>query len=181
MTRCALCPKHRPPVPSDGPRPCRILLLGEGPSYEEDRRGIPFCGKTGLELNNCYLPILGLPRSEVHIFNASACSTRNYDNPSHEQAASCSAVHLGPLLMEVKPEIIVPMGKVSCSIFPEIESLPLQHGLPIPGRWGSWQGILFPMYHPSVGLHGGTGYMIALMSDFDVLRKLLKELDRLNG
>lgn len=176
MIRCALCPKKRNPVPSTGPRPARILLLGEGPSYEEDRRGEPFVGKTGIELTGTYLPILGLPRSEVHIFNASACSTPSYDNPSFAQAASCSAVHLGPLLIEVRPEIIVPMGAVACSIFPEIESLALQHGRPIAAKWGSWKGILFPMFHPSAGLRA-TGYMIAMMQDMDDLRKLLASID----
>lgn len=176
MNRCSLCPNKRKPVPSIGPKPCRILLLGEGPSYEEDRRGEPFVGKTVIELNGTYLTILGLPRSEVHIFNASACSTSSYDNPSFAQAASCSAVHLGPLLTEVRPEIIVPMGAVACSIFPEIESLALQHGRAIRGKWGSWKGILFPMFHPSAGLRA-TGYMIAMMQDMEDLRKLLANLD----
>ena len=187
MNRCALCPNHRSPVPSVGPKPARILFLGEGPSFEEDRQKEPFVGKTGIELTGTYFPILGLPRSAVHIFNASACSNKGYVNPTKEQAASCSALHLGPLLHEVQPEIIVPMGAIACSIFPEIESMALQHGRAIPGKWGSWKGILFCMYHPSAGLKpGGTGYMIAMMQDMDDLRKLLHKLDeteeaRFNG
>lgn len=108
-----------------------------------------------------------------------ACSNKGYENPTSEQAMSCSSVHLGPLLNEVKPEVIVVMGAVACSLFPEIENLNLQHGIPIPGKWGSWQGLLFPSYHPSAPLHGATGYMISIMADFNYLGKLLKELDRL--
>ena len=179
MNRCPLCPnlRNRSPIPSTGPTPARLLFLGEGPSYEEDRRGEPFTGKTGVELTGTYLPILGIPRSEVHIFNAMACSNRGYENPTPQQAMACSSVHLGPLLHKVQPEIIIPMGAIACSLFPEIESMSLQHGLPIPGKWGSWRGILFPMYHPSAGLRGSTGYMISLMSDFDALNKLLKRID----
>jgi hypothetical protein len=71
------------------------------------------------------------------------------------------------------------MGVVACSLFPEIESLALQHGRPVPGKWGGWEGILFSMYHPSAGLKpGGTGYMIAMMQDMEDLRKLLLTLDR---
>jgi hypothetical protein len=90
---------------------------------------------------------------------------------------SCSATHLSSLLQEVKPEIIVPMGPISCSLFPEIESLALQHGRAIPGKWGSWKGILFPMFRASAGLRA-TGFMIAMMQDMDDLRKLLLSLDR---
>jgi len=175
MTRCALCPRHRPPVPSVGPKPARVLFLGEGPSYEEDRLGEPFKGKTGIELTGTYMPIVGVPRSDVHIFNAMACSNKAYENPTPEQAMSCSSVHLGPLLAEVQPEVIVVMGAVACSLFPEIENLNLQHGRPLRGKWGSWSGILFPSYHPSAGIHS-TGYMISLMQDFNDLGKLLRNL-----
>lgn len=178
MTRCPHCLSPRPPVPSTGPIPARLLFLGEGPSYDEDRKGEPFVGKTGIELTGTYFPILGLPRSAVHIYNAQACSNRGYDNPTPAQAMACSSIHLGPLLSSVQPEIIIPMGVVACSLFPEIESLALQHGRPIKGQWGSWKGILFPMYHPSAGLKpGGTGYMISMMQDMEDLRKLLLSLD----
>jgi DNA polymerase len=176
MNRCPICPGHRNPVPSTGPKPARVLFLGEGPNFEEDRTGEPFRGKTGLELTGTYFPILGLPRSAVHIFNAMACSNRGYVNPTPAQAMACSSCHLGPLLHEIRPEIIVPMGAVACSLFPEIESLALQHGRAIHGKWGSWSGILFPMFHPSAGLRA-TGYMIAMMQDMDDLRKLLANLD----
>ena len=176
MNRCSLCPKliYRRPIPPDGPRPSRLLFLGEAPHVDEDKTGIPFAGKTGMELNNVYLPILGLPRSEVCISNACACSQPSYDNPTPEQALACSSVHLAPLLAEVQPEIIVPMGAVACSLFGKI-NLNYDHGLPREGRWGGWRGVLWPTYHPSAGIHA-TAYMIPLMQDFHALKGFLAQL-----
>lgn len=179
MNRCVLCPRisYRRPIPPDGPRPCRILLLGEGPSFDEDEKQCVFSGKTGFELNQTYLPLLGLPRSQVTIANATWCSQPTYQNPTREQALSCASVHLAPLLSEVRPYIIAPMGAVACSLWPEI-NLSHDHGIPFLGRWGGWSGCLFPMYHPSSGLHN-SAWMISLMNDFDVLGKLLKKLQQL--
>jgi len=174
MPRCSMCPRplHRRPIPPHGPIPCRVLFLGEAPHVDEDKEGIPFCGKTGQEVNNVYLPILGLPRSEVLVFNACACSQGNYDNPTPEQAYACSAVHLGPLLMRAQPEVIVAMGAVCCSLFGKW-NLNYEHGIPQFGQWGPWQGVVWPTYHPTAGIHS-TAYMIPLMNDFRGLRKFLE-------
>ena len=175
--RCPLCPHVRPLVPSTGPIPARILFLGEAPSTIEDRDGEPFKGKTGSELRRVYLPIAMLYDGDVYIDNAVRCSQEDYRNPTNEEAASCCNMFLGPLLAKVRPQAIVPMGAVACSIFPEIGPLNLQHGIPLPGRYGPWQGVLYPTFHPSSGIHS-PGYMIPLMSDFKRLGELLQELDR---
>jgi uracil-DNA glycosylase len=177
LPRCQLCPRlpYRHPIPSDGPKPCRVLLLGEAPHTAEDEQGTPFCGKTGMELNEAYLPILGLPRSQVHVFNACACSQPDYSNPTPEQAMACSSVHLGGLLHEVQPEVIVTMGAVACLLFKRV-NLNMDHGIPFEGRWGGWHGIIYPTYHPTAGIHA-PAFMIPLMEDFANLRKLLKSFE----
>ena len=174
---CSMCPRlpHRKPIPPVGPRPARIVLCGEAPSYDEDSQGEPFVGKTGFELTNTYLPILGIPRSELLICNARWCSEYNYANPTPEQALSCASLHLGPLLAEAQPEIVVPMGAVACSLFTGV-NLNMDHGRARVGKWGSWCGCVFAMYHPSSGLHVSS-MMIALAADFDNLRKFIKGLD----
>lgn len=84
-------------------------------------------------------------------------------------------IHLAPLLELVRPTIIVPMGAVACSLWPEI-NLNLMHGLPMEGRWGAWRGVLWPCFHPSAGIHS-AGYMIPLQTDFHNLRTFLSRLD----
>ena len=177
LPRCSLCPRHCLPIPPSGPTPSRLLFLGEAPSTAEDRDGIPFCGKTGDELNQTYLPILGVPRSSIFVTNVCLCSRRDYSNPDYASALSCANTHLGPTLARVKPEVIVVMGAVACSLWPEI-SLNLDHGLPCAGKWGAWRGIVWPMYHPSAGIHA-TSFMIPLQTDFAALKEFLRRLDNL--
>lgn len=144
----------------------------------EDKLGEPFVGKTGSELKRVYMPIAGIYPGDVHVDNACRCSTSDYENPTNEEAISCCNVFLGPLLNEVRPQIIILMGAVACSVFSEITDLNMQHGVPVIGRYGSWEGILFATFHPSAGIYS-SGYMIPIMTDFKRLGELIRELDRL--
>ncbi len=163
-----------------GPVPARVMFLGEAPSSMEDKQGMPFVGKTGSELIHVYMPLALLYRTDVYIDNAARCSKGDYDNPTNEEAQGCCSVFLGPILNQVRPQIIVPMGAVACSVFPEIDNLNMVHGIPQPGRYGPWQGVLFPTYHPSAGIHS-PGYMIPLMADFKRLGELIRDLDRVGA
>jgi uracil-DNA glycosylase family 4 len=176
---CSICPHvpGRDRVPPSGPSPCRILFLAERPSREEDRSGTPLAdrGKTGIEFNDSYLPLAALYRENVAVYNAVCCSDKGYNNPTPEQAAACSSHHLPALLRRLQPEIIVTMGAVSASLFPNI-SLSLHRGIPQWSSYGDWSGIVFPTFHPSAGLHS-TAYMIPLRQDFEALKHLLRDLD----
>jgi uracil-DNA glycosylase len=180
MTRCSICPcvKGRnpilPSIPLDLPTPCPVLFIGEAGAKTEDLEGTPFCGATGTELNLQYLPIAGLTRLQVPVCNAVYCSQPTYRNPKPEEAAICSGRHLMPLLERLEPQVIVTMGAVAASLFPGI-NLNLHHGIPQKGRYGSWEGIVYPSYHPAAGLRS-TAYMIPLRKDFENLGKLLREL-----
>lgn len=174
LPRCQLCPRlpYRRPIPPTGPRPCRVAFVAEAPHVDEDAQGEVLCGKTGMEFNQVYLPILGLPRSQVFCTNACMCSQPDYSNPTPEQAMACSSVHLGGLLHEVQPEVIVTMGAVACSLFKRV-NLNMDHGIPFVGRWGGWHGPVWPMYHPTAGIHA-PAFMIPLMEDFAKLKQFLK-------
>lgn len=175
MTRCQLCPKYRPPVLPEGPTPCRVMFLFEAPHHKEDQYGRPVCGPTGQEFDGLYLTLLNLPRSSVYICNARWCSEMDYSNPTPEQAMSCASIHLGPMLEQVKPEVLVLCGAVSCSLFGINPTM--AHGIPRKGKWGSWVGWIYPTFHITAGMRQAA-YMIPLLNDFDGLRKMLGELDR---
>ncbi len=185
MPLCATCPRYRPPVPSIGPTPCRVLLLGECPSKSEDRDGQPFTGPTGEELTTVYIPLTGWSRSDFHIANVRQCSFVDYSNPDTADAMTCASTNLSILLNQVKPEIIVPMGAVACSIFDGI-NFNMHHGILQPAKWGSWSGYVFPTFHPTAGMRT-TSYMIPLMADFKKLGEVLQQkeitqsVDEING
>jgi hypothetical protein len=79
------------------------------------------------------------------------------------------------MLEQVKPQVLVLSGAVSCSLFGINPTV--SHGIHQKAKWGSWEGIVFPTFHITAGMRQAA-YMIPLLNDFDGLRKLLDELDR---
>lgn len=55
-------------VPGRGAVPAKIMLVGEAPGADEEIRGEPFCGASGLELNRM-LTEVGISRNNVFVSN----------------------------------------------------------------------------------------------------------------
>lgn len=64
-------------VKPDGPIPAKIMIVGEAPGAEEEARGVPFVGASGMELNKM-LHESGITRSECFVTNV--CRERPYNN-----------------------------------------------------------------------------------------------------
>ena len=61
-------------VDGQGPVPCDIMLIGEAPGKTEDRKGTPFCGKSGSELTHLYLgKCANIDRRNVYVTNLVKC------------------------------------------------------------------------------------------------------------
>lgn len=181
---CPTCPmrgkRSSSPSPT-GPRPCRVMLVGEGPAADEYKRGRVFAGKTGDEMNDMYLPIAGLDRDDVYITNASKCAgtakNGKFDNPTDDQARACAEYLLPIELREVRPRVVVVMGAIaSRAVIGDGVDLEMQHGLPMPlttkYRVEGLPPVVIPTYHPSAGLHD-TAWMAALQEDFRTLKDVL--------
>ena len=68
---CTRCPLHEgahSAVPGEGPARAEIMLIGEAPSYVDDRRGTPFSGPSGVFLDEL-LAAAGLSRAGVFLTN----------------------------------------------------------------------------------------------------------------
>src|SRR3990167_982222 len=93
-----------------GPVPCEFMVVGEGPGWEEDRAGRPFVGKTGQELER-HLDGYNLPlREDVFTTNI----YREYRGKDYIYTPEALAIDEQDLLRElqqVKPHIIVPLGR----------------------------------------------------------------------
>jgi uracil-DNA glycosylase family 4 len=140
----------------------------------DERYVRPFSGKVGSELDYLYLPLAGLSRSMLLTYNACLCSRTHYEVPTPEESEACASVHLGKFLSEAKPKLIVTLGASASCLFPEVNNLHLQHGIPVNSSWGAWRGVVFPTYHPALAM-SSTGFMIAMTSDFAALGKFVKE------
>jgi uracil-DNA glycosylase family 4 len=143
-------------------------MFGEGPAFHEVRKGYPFCGKSGQELDHQYLPMAGLCRPDVRVSNIHKCALPGFRNPEVDEAIACAAVWIPGELELCRPEILVTVGAVAThALFPDC-NLELEHGTP---RWDStfgWSGIHVPVYHPAAGLHEES-FMLPLQSDFHAL------------
>lgn len=175
--RCTLCPRvpGRKPVQHGGPIPCPLLFISEAPSWNEDKADKISAGRDGAEFDRTYLPIAGLGRHQIYITNARLCSDAEYEIPTPEQCRSCSWMNLGAVMDAIQPVIVIPMGASACSLFPEIGKVSLQHGIPLPGKYGIHEFVLWPTFNPRAGIVS-TGFMIPMMEDFDKLGKFIKEI-----
>ncbi len=176
--RCSLCREKsqgRGPVRGDGPQPCPLLLLGEGPGPHEDDNKIPFCGPTGREVNERYLLMTDTWREEVRVSNVSLCSFPGYRNPTQVEAATCAAFHLPGEIAKTKPRLIVAMGAIACSVFDEKIDLATQHGFPSDNSYSVdgeviWEGTVFPTFHPAAGFRArGEAISMQVHLEFDFL------------
>lgn len=177
LTPCEVCPyKNQPQLHSfiikgDGPLSSRILFLGEKPHKQEHAFRRPFVGDTGEELNQHYLPLAGLERSEIRVTNAVKCAG-NFANPEPWETTACSQHHIpGELAAMPNLEILVLMGTHACSLVPGIH-LDLDHGIPRRAKVFDKEYTVFPMYHPAAGIHQ-TGMIREIRDDFERLKRLL--------
>lgn len=96
---------HR--VPGEGPKPARLMLIGERPGQEEARKGRPFIGPSGRALNTC-LEVAGLNRSEIYITNL-VKTFNQYGKPTREDIAR-DHDELVQEIIECDPEVIALVG-----------------------------------------------------------------------
>jgi len=181
---CQFCPHRTRPVMGQGPRPARVMFVGEGPGRQEHAKGIPFCGESGWELDRTYLPLADLQRPEIFVTNVFRCY-RGGDNPTLDQAMACSRRHMLREIREARPEVIVTLGAVaSHTLYPDCD-LMLEHGLLRPDAQlnpdlGDWRGLHVATYHPAAGIRDSR-WMIEIAEDFRRLKRILDGSYQLPG
>lgn len=176
MTRCNLCPGDHSCVPPSGPCNSPIRFIGEGPGWDEDKKLIPFVGKTGREVNEHYLPLAGLRRDNQWFWNAMLCMPKGQHGKldmnraaDRELVNCCANTHLLPELRRCNDySLLVLMGAFACHVIDPTINLELQHGIPLETKWGT----VFPMYHPAGGIHEPKK-MLQIRNDWVRLRKYL--------
>jgi uracil-DNA glycosylase len=174
--RCALCPGVNTCIEPSGPADADVIFIGEAPGREEQKKGVPFVGKTGEEVNSHYLPLSGLRRSAVCFTNAIRCLPTGPGGKLHADRSkdrallqSCTERFLYPHLDRSQPRVLVPMGAFACQAVDPTLNLELQHGLPLQSRWG----LTYPMYHPALGIHEPKR-MLQLRNDWIRLKSVLR-------
>ena len=105
---CALSKTATNLVLHDGSPKARIVMIGEAPGAEEDRRGLPFVGPSG-QLLDRMLASVGLDRTQVLISNTVFWRPPGNRNPTTSEIAACLPF-VERLIELVDPEILVALG-----------------------------------------------------------------------
>lgn len=154
-------------MPGEGPADAKIVLIGEGPGYHEDRQGRPFVGASGQFLNDL-LALAGLARSDVFIANVVKCRPPQNRDPLPEEVATCAERHLYRQIAAIDPPVIVTLGRFSMNLFLPGERIMRAHGQPrtVGGR------LIVPMLHPAAALHQPQNRPL-IEADFQRLPEIL--------
>ncbi len=107
-TRCKLHRTRRTIVFGEGNPKAGLMLIGEGPGYDEDVQGRPFVGRAG-QLLTKILEAIQLGREEVYIANIVKCRPPQNRNPEPDEIESCHPFLLKQI-QAIRPRVICALG-----------------------------------------------------------------------
>lgn len=110
-THCPLCESRTQTVFGVGRRDADILVVGEAPGAEEDRRGEPFVGRAG-QLLDSMLRALGYGREQVFIANILKCRPPRNRDPEPAEVEACRP-YLERQIALMEPRVILAVGRVA--------------------------------------------------------------------
>lgn len=171
--RCGLCEGRKTLVFGTGNPDADLMIVGEAPGAQEDRKGLPFVGPAGKMLDNMLKHVLGLEREAVYISNVVKCRPPNNRTPEPEEIATCR-----PFLLRqveaIRPKVILSLGR------PAAQAL-LETSEDITGLRGQWRQVgdipVLPTFHPAYLLRKPEDKRLV----FGDLKELRDRYDQLGG
>jgi DNA polymerase len=152
----------------------RIMLVGEAPGYEEERRREPFVGPAGQKLNDI-LRAMGLERGEVYISNivkfrpATPRQATNNRPPSTDEIAACLPFIRAEVEI-VKPACIVALGATAAKGLLGLDASVAS----MRGNWHTFGGVPVRVtYHPSYLLQSGATHQIKRQAWEDMMEVMM--------
>jgi uracil-DNA glycosylase family 4 len=151
-TRCKLAAGRTNAVPGEGSPDTEVLVIGEGPGFNEDRLGRPFVGRAG-DLLVKLLGSIEWRRQDVFITNVVKCRPPDNRDPEPDEVAAC-APYLRRQLEVLDPAVIVTLGRHSMGRFMPGARISQAHGTtaPVDPASGAADATVFAMYHPAAAL-----------------------------
>ena len=142
--RCKLHKGRKHIVFGAGNPRAKLVLVGEGPGYEEDIQGKPFVGQAG-QLLTRILRAIRLTREEVYICNIIKCRPPGNRNPEPDEIAACIPF-LRRQLRAMRPGLICALGTFAAQTLLGTKT-PISR---LRGNFYTYEGInLLPTYHPA--------------------------------
>ncbi|WDM85365.1 uracil-DNA glycosylase [Ehrlichia sp. JZT12] len=97
---------------SDGNPSAKMMLIGEAPGANEDLKGIPFCGASGMLLDKM-LNAIGFDRTTVYISNAVFWRPPGNRRPTDFEIAVCKPFVEKHIAL-IAPKMLVLVGSTAC-------------------------------------------------------------------
>ena len=170
-TKCQLARTRNNVVPGEGVEHPDVLVIGEGPGYDEDMSGRPFVGKAGVLLDKM-LAAIGLDRNKnCYIANVVKCRPPNNRDPEPQEQSACSGF-LEAQIHILKPKMILCMGRIAGHKMLDSQA-PLNQ---LRGQFHDYNGIpLMVTYHPSALLRD-EGLKAPAWEDLKTFKRRLNEI-----
>jgi DNA polymerase len=151
-TNCRLSAGRTKAVPGEGHPDTEVVLVGEGPGFNEDRQGRPFVGRAG-DLLVKMLGTLGWRREEVFITNIVKCRPPDNRDPEPDEVAACLP-YLHRQLEILDPALVVTLGRHSMARFMPGARIGQVHGTTaaVDPASGARQAMVYALYHPAAAL-----------------------------
>jgi uracil-DNA glycosylase family 4 len=169
-TRCALHAGRTQTVFGVGSPEADLLVVGEAPGMEEDRRGEPFVGRAG-KLLDAMLAAIDLNRDQIYIANILKCRPPNNRDPKPDESTACTPF-LERQISLLEPKVILALGRIAAQWL-------LQSDSPIGRLRGRQLGFgdpevpLVASYHPAYLLRSPAQKAKA-WEDLKLVRKILQ-------
>lgn len=168
-TACRLADGRNNVVFGVGHSAAEVMIVGEAPGQEEDRKGEPFVGQAG-KLLDLLLLTAGFPRERVYICNVLKCRPPNNRNPLPDEVDACASFLRGQV-ETIAPKVLLAVGKFAAQSLLETEESISR----LRGKVHSWRGTpLIATYHPAYLLRSPQATRTA-WQDFQLMRKVLDE------
>jgi DNA polymerase len=129
---------------ADGNPKASLMIIGEGPGAEEDRRGLPFVGPSG-QLLDRMLACIGLDRSAVYISNVLFWRPPGNRTPQDTEIAACLPFVERHIEL-VDPQFLLLLGgKSAKTLLGRSEGI-----LRLRGHWTHYQHVGLPRPIPTL-------------------------------
>jgi uracil-DNA glycosylase len=169
---CTKCPLHKSrtnTVPGEGNLETKLMLVGEGPGFNEDQQGRPFVGDAG-EVLSGLLETAGFKREDIFIANAVKCRPPSNRTPTITEILACKPYLISQIAL-IEPKVIVILGNAALVAL-------LGSGFSISkvrGRPREMDGITYlPTYHPAAALYRKEILKI-IKEDFLTIKSLIEK------
>ena len=174
--RCILWKSRNNVVFGEGNPETKIIFVGEAPGYNEDIKGIPFCGKAG-EVLDILLSSIKLNRRDIYITNIVKCRPPENRDPQEEEIKACTP-YLERQIEIISPSVICCLGRHSLRYFinrfslKENRSISRLHGMVLEGGDSLFSKVhIVALYHPAVAVYD-PGKLELLKKDIQVLKEI---------